>query len=78
MARGLRKTVNRSGLRLHPWRVDLDMNEDIIPLVKTAALGHGYRTFIHLQKPSPNLNFDRAENEKAHSTPSNAFGASRD
>ena len=74
-ASGSRKIVNKSGLRLHPWRVkrDISKNGDIIPLVKIAALRCEYRTFTHLQKPSPNPNFASAANEKVHSTLSNAF-----
>lgn len=80
VASGSKKIVNNSGLRLHPYLVDLVIlkNWDIIPLVKTAALGLEYKTFIHLQKPSPNPNFERVANKKAQSTLSNAFWASSD
>lgn len=79
-ARGSRAIVNRSGERGHPCCVPLERskNYEVTPFVMTAALGELYIIFIHLLKPAPKPNPDRAECRKPHSTLSKAFSASNE
>lgn len=77
-AKGSKAIVNKSGERGHPCHGPLERlkYEERRPFVMTAALGLLYIGFIHLLKPGPIPNFDRATCRKPHSTLPKAFSAS--